>query len=126
MAIHRMNLQTNSYNFIKDGTKRIEVRLLDEKRQKIQLGDIVEFYNSKGEIIGARVTGILKYRTFEELFRDFDVSILADKSMTKDDLLKTLEKFHDKEKQLSYGVVGIRFEVLKKYPDVIDSPKKLL
>ncbi len=126
MAIHRMNLQTKFYNFIKDGTKRIEVRLFDEKRQKIQLGDIVEFYNSKGEIIGARVTGVLRYRTFEDLFRDFDVSILADRTMTKEELQKTLEGFYDKEKQLSFGVIGIRFEVLKKYPEVIDTPKRLL
>lgn len=126
MTIHRMNLQTKSYNYIKDGTKRLEARILDNKRQNIQLGDIIEFYNPKGEVIGAKVTGVLFYKTFKDLFDDFDVSVIADKSETKEVLIKELEKFHDKEKQLSFGVIGVRFEVLKKYPDVIDEPRRLL
>lgn len=31
---HEMKLQQKYYDFIKRGTKRIEIRLFDEKRQK--------------------------------------------------------------------------------------------
>ncbi len=34
---HKMNLQTKYYNFIKNGTKRIELRLFDEKRKEIKI-----------------------------------------------------------------------------------------
>ena len=49
MKIHEMSLQPKYFDFIKDGTKRIELRLYDEKRRSIQLGDIIEFAKSDDE-----------------------------------------------------------------------------
>lgn len=54
----------------------------------------------------------LRYRTFEDMFQDFDISILADNSMTKEKLIEALEKFYTKEKQEEYGVLGIRIELI--------------
>lgn len=78
-----MNLQPKYFDFIKDGTKRIELRLYDEKRQSIQLGDIIEFAKSEDEKFRAEVVGLLRYDSFADLFKDFDISILAGSSMTK-------------------------------------------
>ena len=47
---------------------------------------------------------------FEKLFKDFDIEMMADKSMTKQELLSVLEEFYTPEKQKQYGVVGIRIE----------------
>lgn len=41
-----------------------------------------------------------------------DISILADASMTKRELLDVLNGFYPSEKQSEMGVVGIRVEVL--------------
>lgn len=41
--MHEMKLQPEYYNFILNGTKRIEIRLYDEKRQGIMLGDTIKF-----------------------------------------------------------------------------------
>ena len=57
-----------------------------------------------------KVIGLLRYNTFEELFMDFDIDILADKSMTKQELLNVLEEFYTPEKQMQYGILGIRVE----------------
>lgn len=46
------------------------------------------------------------------MFKDFDISILSDKSMTKKELITVLEQFYPKEKQEQYGVLGIRIELL--------------
>ncbi len=110
--IHEMNLQDRYFDYIKSGTKRIELRLFDEKRQKINIGDIITFTNSRNEKLPARVIGLLRYSSFEELFKDFDISILADSSMLKTKLLGVLEEFYTKEKQSRYGVVGIRIELV--------------
>lgn len=112
MNIHEMNLQPRFYDYIKNGTKRIELRLFDEKRQKIQLGDIIEFSASENESLKTEVIGILRYKTFAELFEDFDISVLADDSMTKDELLGILGEFYTPEKQKEFSVVGIRIKVL--------------
>lgn len=112
MKIHEMNLQPKYFDFIKGGTKRIELRLYDEKRQSIQLGDIIEFAKSEDEKFKAEVIGLLRYNSFADLFEDFDISILADSSMTKQELLEVLEEFYSEEKQAEFGVIGIRIKLI--------------
>lgn len=108
-----MNLQPKYFDFTKDGTKRIELRLYDEKRQSIQLGDIIEFAKSDDEKFKAEVIGLLRYNSFADLFEDFDISILADNSMTKQELLEVLGEFYSEEKQAEFGVIGIRIKLIK-------------
>lgn len=109
-----MKLQPEYYNFILDGTKRIEIRLYDKKRQSIKLGDTIKFLKEPelSESFNAKVTGLLRYDSFKDMFKDFDISILSDKSMTKEELIKVLEQFYTKEKQEQYGVLGIRIELI--------------
>ena len=107
-----MNLQPKYFDFIKGGTKRIELRLYDKKRQSIQLGDIIEFAKSENEKFKAEVTGLLRYNSFADLFEDFDISILADNSMTKQELLEVLGEFYSEEKQAEFGVIGIRIKLI--------------
>ena len=111
---HSMNLQQRFFGYIKNGTKRIELRLFDEKRQKIKVGDTIEFSSPEGESFEAEVVELLHYDSFEKLFADYDISILADKSMTKKELLNILQEFYTPEKQAEYGVVGIWVKLLEK------------
>ncbi len=110
---YKMKLQPKYYDDILYGTKRIELRLYDEKRQNLKLGDIIEFIKEPElkESFKAKVVGLLRYSTFEELMEDFDISVLADKNMTRKKLLDTLEKFYSKEEQEKYGVLGIKIEL---------------
>lgn len=112
--IHEMKLQQEYFNFILNGTKRIEIRLNDEKRQNIKLGDKIKFLKEPdlNESFEAQVIGLLRYNSFEEMFKDYDISILSDKSMTKEELISVLEQFYTKEKQEKYGVLGIRIELI--------------
>lgn len=107
-----MNLQPKYFDFIKAGTKRIELRIYDEKRRSIQLGDIIEFAKSDDEKFKAKVVGLLRYNSFANLFEDFDISILADSSMTKQELLEVLGEFYSEEKQAEFGVIGIRIKLI--------------
>ena len=113
MTTYSLRLQEKYFNFIKSGTKRIELRLFDEKRRAIQVGDEIVFSknNDDGERLHAKVVELLKYPTFKDLFADYDIEILADKSMTKDELLAALNEFYPEDKQNEYNVVGIRFEL---------------
>jgi len=111
--IHRLGIQSKYYGYIKNGTKRIELRLYDEKRQKIKIGDIIEFHQDGGQEFQAKVLGLLRYGAFEHLLNDFDTSVLADATMTKQELLDVLGKFYTPEKQKEYGVIGFRIEPIK-------------
>lgn len=43
MILHHMKLKRSPFEKIKNGSKSIELRLNDEKRQKVQIGDFIEF-----------------------------------------------------------------------------------
>ena len=109
---HILKLQPKYFDYINNGTKRIELRLYDEKRQKINIGDTIIFQKEPELVttMQVKVIGLLRYNTFEELFDDFDIEIMADKEMTKQELLNVLEEFYTLEKQNQYGVLGIRIE----------------
>ena len=111
---HEMKLQPKYYNYILNGTKKIEIRLFDEKRQQIKIGDTIKFLKEPNlnESFYAKVVGLLLYNSFEDMFKDFDISILSDKSMTKKELINDLEQYYSKEQQKQYGVLGIRIELI--------------
>lgn len=113
--MHEMKLKSKYYGFILKGTKRIELRLYDEKRRSINLGDTIKFLKEPelNEYFEAKVISLLRYKSFEELFKDFDIKYLANSSMTKEQLLSSLEEFYSKEKQEEYGVLGIKIELIK-------------
>lgn len=112
--MHELGLQPKFYNYILNGTKRIEIRLYDEKRKLIKLGDTIRFMKEpdREECFNTKVVGLLKYDNFEEMFESLDISLLADKEMTKEKLIDTLEEFYTKEKQKKYGVLGIMVELI--------------
>lgn len=109
---HTLKLRPKYFDFILNGTKRIELRLNDEKRQQIKIGDTIKFIKEPElqQIFSAEVIGLLRYHSFTALLADFDISILADQSMTKAALLADLEEFYPPEKQARYGVLGIRIK----------------
>ncbi len=102
IMLHKLNLQPKYFDFIKNGTKRIELRLYDEKRAKIALGDEIEFAKDDIENFTAKVVGLLRYDNFTDLFQDFDISVLADKSMTKNELMDALSGFYTPDKQKEF------------------------
>lgn len=112
--IYEMKLQPQYYDYILYGTKRIEIRLNDEKRELIRVGDTIKFLKEPElkESFDVKVVELLKYNNFDELFNDCDISLLSDSTMTKEELKNILEKFYPKEKQEKYGVLGIRIELL--------------
>lgn len=66
---HSMQLTPSPFQMIKEGTKTIELQLFDEKRRKIQIGDIIEFSNTDtGEKIGAKVSAQYVFDSFESLY----------------------------------------------------------
>ena len=48
---HILKLQPKYFDYINKGTKRIELRLYDEKRQKIAIGDTIIFLSNKKLVV---------------------------------------------------------------------------
>ena len=59
--LHEMNLNETSFRNIQEGLKTLELRIYDEKRKKIELGDIIRFHKLPEalEYVDVKVTGLL-------------------------------------------------------------------
>lgn len=112
--MHEMKLQEKYFNYILNGTKRVELRLNDEKRQQINLGDIITFRKAPElkESFQVKVVELINAKSFKDLLKVMNIEDVADQSMTKEELLNVLEQFYSKEEQKQYGVLGIRFILL--------------
>ena len=111
---HSMQLQLSPFEMIRDGTKTIELRLFDEKRKKIQIGDTIVFTNTQSrEILEVKVLELLLFDTFETLYNQLP---LLDCGYTEDDAGTAspddMNVYYPKEMQQKYGVVGIRVALL--------------
>jgi len=110
---HEMRLNNEPFTNKKNGTKTIELRLNDEKRKLIKVGDIIKFTNrSTNESIEAKVINLHYYAFFKELYQNFDKVSLGYK---ENDIAnyKDMEEYYSKEEQDKYGVVGIEIKVVK-------------
>ena len=110
--IHTMKLREEYFNYIKLGTKKYEIRLNDEKRQKIKIGDLIEFQKSPllEEKFIIKVEDILYFNDFSELFNEIKIEYLADKKVNKEVLELELNKFYSKEEQEKLGVVVFKLK----------------
>ncbi len=110
--MHKMSVKEKYYGLLKSGIKTIELRLLDDKRQKIKIGDVIEFSNASNtnEIFFAQVIDLYKAPDFETLCLKIAVQQVG--FLSQDELLKSLEEFYSIQQQKKFGVVGIEVKIL--------------
>ena len=113
--IHYMNLNENPFSLIASGKKTIELRLFDEKRKQISVGDTLVFKNASDETktLSCTVKKLHIFESFEELYASLplhkcgylpnEIPLASPKDM---------EIYYPAEKQKCYGVVGIEIELI--------------
>ncbi len=108
-----MKLAAIPFRKVVSSNKNIESRLYDEKRQRISVGDQIEFTykDDSSQKILTKVKAIYLYSSFEELFSDFPPEKFGGNS--KEELIKEVNKFYSKEEQQKYNAVGIKIELVK-------------
>jgi len=114
--IHHMNLHPQPFEMIAAGNKTIELRLLDEKRKKIRVGDTLVFTNTDepARQLRCQVSGLHVFSSFAELYRALPLEkcgYLPQELATASP--EDMALYYPAEKQAQYGVVGIEI-VLEK------------
>ena len=107
--MHKMKLNSSPFEKIKSGEKTIELRLYDEKRRQIKVGDEIVFTNTTtGEILNTTVAKLHRFDDFEELYKSLP---LLQCGYTPEDIDEAkpsdMEQYYSLEEQKKYGVVGI-------------------
>ena len=110
-----MNLNPQPFSMIADGHKTIELRLLDEKRQKIAVGDTLIFTNTADPALQLRcaVKNLHRFANFAELYGALPLNrcgYLPHELATARP--EDMDMYYSPEKQAQYGVVGIEIELL--------------
>ncbi len=106
--LHKMKLNESPFEMIKNGTKTIEFRLYDEKRQGVKIGDKIEFSRLPDlqEKLLVDVLELYQEDTFEKLFRKL--------SFNEEEVIRKIRAMHEiysPEKEQQYGVLGIKIKI---------------
>lgn len=109
---HEMKLNNEPFTSIKNGYKTIEMRLYDEKRRLIKVGDTIEFTNrTTNERLTVEVVKLYMFNNFEELYKRFDKMLLGYKEY-EEASPNDMNIYYSNEEQEMYGVVGIEIKLL--------------
>lgn len=111
--LHEMKLFPKPFAAIRSGRKTIELRLNDEKRQMIAIGDTVRFTNTvSGETLEADVIALHRFGSFFALY----AALPLDKCGYSKEELSTaapedMSAYYSPEQQAKYGALGIEIKV---------------
>lgn len=112
---HTMKLHTRSFDLIRSGIKTIELRLNDDKRQKIKIGDTIVFTkdSESTEQVMVRVMNLHVFPSFTELYRSLPLDQCG---YLPDELKKAsprdMEEYYSPDEQMRYGVLGIEIKLI--------------
>ncbi|MBQ8474220.1 MAG: ASCH domain-containing protein [Clostridia bacterium] len=110
---HFMSLQREPFEKIASGKKTIELRLYDEKRKAVAVGDVIVFsmMDDNSAKLEAKVTALHIFGSFKELYETLPLSKCG-YSETENASYTDMEAYYPKEKQTQYGVVGIELRLI--------------
>ncbi len=122
---HTMKLINPYYQYVRDGEKKYEIRINDEKRQLFQIGNVIQItFNDKiGNIYVdkpnyfVRVTEKNLYKNFREAIIDSGIrNVLPNVSDTEEGISIYENFMHRdglfKHVALKYGIVRFKFQVI--------------
>ena len=110
--IHKMNLAPSPFQAIGSSRKTIEMRLCDEKRSKIKVGDEIEFENTDThQKIKCEVIKLTRYKDFFELYSNFDKTAIGfDENETAN--AENMYTYYSSEQIEKYGVLAIAIKLI--------------
>ena len=112
--IHELTLHPGPFALIKSGNKDIEMRLYDERRKNIKIGDFIRFTNREtNETLIVEVINLYRFSNFDELYKFFDKKRLGYK---EDEIANPndMEIYYSKDKIKQYGTLAIEIKLLVK------------
>lgn len=112
-----MHLDKIYYDYILNGKKIYEIRIYDEKRQQINLLDIIKFIDRSSEnTFNGKIVELSYFSNFRDAIEEVGIKSVLPNVRSLKEGIKTYENFPHKEgnyKKASekYGVLRIKFEI---------------
>lgn len=110
--LHEINLWHSSFEKVKSGAKTIEMRLNDEKRSLVKIGDTIEFTDtSNGRKCRCSVLDLFRYASFEALYQNHNKMSLGYEE-SEPALPSDMLTYYSEDEIKKQGVVGIEIRVI--------------
>ena len=109
-----MKLKPEFFDQVKSGKKTYEVRLHDEKRQKIGIGDSIIFKKMPELIDGVivKVVDVKRFETFEQMAMALSLSSVGFDNKNAAQVARFYRTIYSKEDEKKYGVVAFKMELI--------------
>jgi len=108
-----MTLDNAYFEKVKAGEKTLELRLLDEKRAALKVGERVEFFAREGdEKIQVEIIGLHRAESFSELLSDKLYPLSGFGDVPRDEALSVMRRFYSESDEKKYGVLGIEIALV--------------
>ena len=112
---HEMRLDKEPFEQIKSGQNTIELRLNDDKRRLIKVGDCIIFHetNHPDNQLAVKVIALHPFPTFRELYETLPLLACG---YTPDNIdnarPEDMDAYYSPEQQKQFGVLGIELELI--------------
>jgi ASC-1-like (ASCH) protein len=108
-----MGLYGEYFESIKKGKKKVEVRLNDEKRRKIKIGDTIEFIKvpEENETLIVQVTELKTYDTFKVMYEDIPFRDFDCEGWTMEDMIEGTYEIYTPELEKQWGALAITIKL---------------
>jgi ASC-1-like (ASCH) protein len=110
-----MKLKREPFEMIASGKKIYELRLFDEKRSLVSVGDTIRFTMAEdaAKTLSVKVAALHRFPSFEVLYDTLPLLLCG---YREDELVsasyRDMEAYYSREEQDCYGVVAIEISLL--------------
>ena len=111
--IHSMTLNPAPYAAMQRGDKTVEMRLYDDKRRAVQVGDTIRFTcpGFTGESLNVRVDAVRVFPDFASLYAAYDARALGYGAGAAADP-RDMEKYYSPTRIARCGVVALEITLI--------------
>ena len=119
--MHEIGIETSLVEAIRSGVKTVEGRLGKPRFLQIKEGDILNVrediwkdgvvIGSHDDVLKLKVTQVLYFESFEEMFAAIDYKSAVPNSANIQDAMNKYSEFFSADDEEEYGVVALFFEV---------------
>ena len=112
--MYMMKLDASFFDKMKARQKVYEVRLYDEKRKSILVGDKIIFKRRPELIDGivVRVVEIRRFESFEQMAKTMSLASVGFDGKTADEAVSYYRTIYSVEDEQKYGVVAFKVELI--------------
>ena len=110
-SLHKLHLLDKYFCLIKDGSKTVEIRLNDEKRKKMKVGNYIDFINKDTEEIVT--TEIVDKKLFDSVNDLYDMYDEKSIGISKKDILKVMRNIYSEDELNDNKICALEIKKIK-------------